>query len=148
MSITFGRIVASSVVALAISLSLTVGVAPIYAQAKKASAKKSATVKPATKPKANPNSPVLLGTTQLPGDFGQLGTTYTVGKSDPVNFTLKSAEYSITPLMVGNSIWVPKADQKLLVLHYTIHNPLKREQQYSWNEASPEQAPGYPENLE
>ena len=45
MSITFGRIVASSVVALAISLSLTVGVAPIYAQAKKASAKKSATVK-------------------------------------------------------------------------------------------------------
>ncbi|MBC8102776.1 MAG: hypothetical protein H7Z41_09340 [Cytophagales bacterium] len=114
--------------ALATGLSLTADVVPAYAQAKKTVTKKAASGKPTVKP----NGPVVLGTTQLPGDFGKLGTTYTVGKSEPVNFTLKSAEYTITPLMVGNNIWVPKADQKLLVLHYTIHNPLPREQRYYW----------------
>ena len=38
------------------------------------------------------NSAVVLGTTQIPGDFGKFGQTYTVGKSDPINFTLKSAD--------------------------------------------------------
>ncbi len=108
-----------------LGLSLVAGLAggaPAQAQGKKpaAAAKK-------------PGGPVVLGTTQLPGDFGQLGTTYTIGKSEPINFTLKSAEYSVVPFTVGNNTWVPRADQKLLVLHYTVHNPVPREQGYTWS---------------
>lgn len=91
--------------------------------------------KPVVKAPAPPppaGGPVVLGTKQLPGDFGKIGTTYTIGIAEPVNFTLKSAEYTITPFTVGNGTTVPKADQKLLVLHYTIHNPLPREQRYYW----------------
>ena len=134
MSVLSGMTTASCVLAVALSLSLTVGRKPAYAQAKKTGAQKVAPGKPVAKAKTTTNGPIVLGTTQLPGEFGKLGTTYTVGKSEPVNFTLKSAEYSITPVMIGNSIWVPKADQKILVLHYTVHNPLPREQRYSWSQ--------------
>ena len=103
------------------------GGAPAQAQGKKPAAKK-----PAAAAK-KPGGPVVLGTTQLPGDFGQLGTTYTIGKSEPTNFTLRSAEYSVVPLTLGNNTWVPKADQKLLVLRYTVHNPMPREQSYDWS---------------
>jgi hypothetical protein len=126
MSVPTVNILASSVLAAALGLSLWTGSLPAHAQTKKPAVKKAAPVKP----KASAAGPVVLGTTQLPGDFGKLGTTYTIGKAEPNNFTLKSAEYSIVPLMVGNSIYVPRADQKLLVLHYTIHNPLPREQRY------------------
>lgn len=85
----------------------------------------------ATKP-AKATGPIVLGTTQLPGDFGKLGTTYTIGKSSPINFTLKSADYSVVPVTIGNNSWVPKADEKVLVLHYTVHNPLPTEQRYYW----------------
>jgi len=84
-------------------------------------------------PKRVANGPVVLGTTQLPGDFGKVGTTYTIGKSEPINFTLRSAEYSIKPITVGMNTWVPEAGQKLLVLHYTVHNPIPREQNYCWS---------------
>ncbi len=79
-----------------------------------------------------PTGPIVLGTTQLPGDFGQFGTTYTIGQHEPINFTLKSAEYSIVPVTIGNMTWVPKADEKLLVLHYTVHNPNPAEFGYDW----------------
>jgi hypothetical protein len=96
--------------------------------------KKPAPAKPKTvvqKP-AKPTGPVVLGTTQLPGDFGKLGTTYTIGKSHPINFTLKSAEYSIEPLTIGQNTWVPRATEKRLVLHYTVHNPMPTEHRYYW----------------
>ena len=86
------------------------------------------------KPPVKSTGPVVLGTTQMAGDFGKLGVTYTIGKSYPINFTLKKAEYSIVPFCVGNNIWVPKADEKMLVLHYTIQNSMPREQSYSWSD--------------
>ncbi|MES2460296.1 MAG: hypothetical protein V4671_06915 [Armatimonadota bacterium] len=129
MSVSTANILASSALAAVLGASLWAGSTPAYAQAKKPAAKKAAP----PKPKTAAGGPVVLGTTQLPGDFGKLGTTYTIGKSEPINFTLKSAEYSIVPVMVGNSIYVPKADQKLLVLHYTMHNPLPKEQRYYWS---------------
>jgi len=76
---------------------------------------------------------IVLGTTQMPGDFGKIGQTYTMGKYEPVNFTLKSAEYSIGFFGVEPNRWVPSANQKLLILHYTIHNPLPKEQTYDWS---------------
>jgi hypothetical protein len=128
MSVISGKITVASMLAVTVGLSLTTGTLSASAQTKKPVAKKTAPGKPAAKA----GGPIVLGTTQLPGDFGKVGTTYTIGKANPINFTLKSAEYTITPMMVDNSIWVPKADQKLLVLHYTLHNPLPREQRYYW----------------
>src|SRR5689334_6242046 len=114
-------------VSLIAGLSLVAGLAlapaPVGAQTSK-----TKPAKPAAKPSGGP---VVLGTKQLPGDFGQFGTTYTIGKTRPVNFTLRSAEYTTTPFYVGNNTWVPKADEKLLVLHYTVHNPVAREQSYT-----------------
>jgi hypothetical protein len=117
-------------------LSLVAGLAaapaPVWAQAGKP---KPATKPTAAKPAAKPTSgPVVLGTTQMPGDFGQFGTTYTVGKSYPINSTRTRAEYTVTPFRIGNNTWVPTADEKLLILHYTVHNPVQREQGYTWSD--------------
>lgn len=72
--------------------------------------------------------PVVLGTKQLPGQFGKFGTTYTIGKADPLNFTLISAEYRADRYIGENSVgqtesFVPPKGQKLLVLKYTVQNP-------------------------
>ncbi len=106
-------------------------VAPARAQS---GGKKPGTVKPKApaKPPAKPTGPIVLGTTQLPGDFGKIGTTYTIGKSYPINFTLRSADYSVVPVTLGQNTWVPKASEKVLLLHYTVHNPMPREQRYYW----------------
>lgn len=98
---------------------------PAAAKSKKAPAKKTAAAKP--------GGPIVLGTTQLPGDFGKLGQTYTIGKSQPVNFTLNSAEYTVMPFISGGNWHGPTAEQKLLMLHYTVHNPRPSEFPYSWS---------------
>ncbi|MBC8137912.1 MAG: hypothetical protein H8F28_18690 [Fibrella sp.] len=123
------QLLIASTVVLLLQTALSVG--PAHAQS---SGKKPGTVKPkpTVQKTAKPTGTVVLGTTQLPGDFGKLGTTYTIGKSMPINFTLKSADYSVVPVTVGTNTWVPKANEKLLVLHYTIHNPLPQEQRYYW----------------
>jgi hypothetical protein len=86
--------------------------------------------KPPVKPASAPpgKQPIVLGTKQLPGDFGQIGTTYTIGnRGEELNFTLLSAEYSVgrkimSPIL-GERYYVPPANQKLLVLRYTVQNP-------------------------
>jgi hypothetical protein len=130
------RISALLILTAVVGLVLNVSATTAQAQTKKPVVKKPAAAKSKVATAATPKAtgPIVLGTTQLAGDFGKLGTTYTIGKNKPLNFTLKSAEYTISPLMVGHNIWVPKSDQKLLVLHYTIHNPVPREQSYSWSE--------------
>lgn len=87
--------------------------------------------KPAIKPKAV-NGPIVLGTKQLPGDFGQFGQTYTIGKQSPLNFTLTSAEYRSGRYNAGNTTFVPTDSEKLLVLNYTVHNPTSDIQDFNW----------------
>lgn len=94
------------------------------AQSKKPAPTRPAVATTGAAQTARPKGPIVLGTTQLPGDFGQIGQTYTLGQREPINFTLKSAEYAVTPFVVDNNTWVPKADEKLLILHYTVHNPI------------------------
>jgi len=101
------------------------GIGMSSAQTKKPAAGKTAP--------AQGKSAIVLGTTQMPGDFGKFGQTYTIGKYEPVNFTLKSADYSIETYVVDSHIYVPTVEQKLLILHYTIHNPLPKEQVYDWH---------------
>lgn len=110
--------------------------APLSVAAVAAPPKKPVAPKPpAVKPAAPKSNTVVLGTTQLPGDFGKLGQTYTIGdpQARSINFTLDRAEFSVRPFVIAGTNIVPKADEKLLVLHFTVHNPLPEEQSYDWS---------------
>lgn len=75
----------------------------------------------------------VAGTTQLAGGEGEFGKTYTLGKTSPLNFTLRSAEYTVSRVTVGTSVYAPEASEKLLVLHYTVQNPNQRDIGVSWD---------------
>ncbi|WP_157463664.1 hypothetical protein [Deinococcus pimensis] len=77
-------------------------------------------------------TPAVQGTTQQAGGAGELGRTYTLGKLDPLNFTLRSAAYGVARVSVGDGVIVPNADEKLLVLRYTVQNPQKSETNFYW----------------
>jgi hypothetical protein len=63
----------------------------------------------------------VRGATPLAGDVGQLGVTYTLPDC-PWNFTLKSADFSVGRVIIGSNVYAPQADQKLLVLRYSMQN--------------------------
>ncbi len=65
------------------------------------------------------------GTAQLAGDNGELGKLYTLRKSTPLYFCLKSVEFTTSQVNIGDKIYVPKADEKLMLLRFTIQNPNK-----------------------
>jgi len=67
------------------------------------------------------------GTPELAGDNGVPGKIYTLRKSDPLYFCLLGAEYTTSQLIIGESLYVPAAEEKLLVLHFTVQNPQKAE---------------------
>jgi hypothetical protein len=104
---------------------------PLQAASSKKPAPKKASPK---KAKPAPTSPprIVKGTVQMAGDNGQIGITYTIGKEDPLNLTLNSAEFTVEPVRMGTNTYAPAADQKLLLLKYTIQNPNPRESSYSW----------------
>jgi hypothetical protein len=89
----------------------------------------------ATKPKPKPKGTKLgaIGTAQLPGQWCKFGQAYTLGKAkgpdaNAMNVTLKSAEYTIGQVKVGDRMFWPQEGEKLLVIHYSLHNPLPKEQ--------------------
>lgn len=95
----------------------------------------------ATQKKSIGDQAVVMGTKQLPGEFGKIGTTYTIGKERPINFTLLSAEYRADRFVGGNSVgliesWVPMKDQKLLVIKYTVQNPTSVDSRLWYNSLS------------
>lgn len=69
-----------------------------------------------------------MGTHQMPGTNAQFGEVYTAkeGESDPINFAITSAEYTIAPVWTsqGNDV-VAKPDEKVVEVHYRIKNPGK-----------------------
>lgn len=84
--------------------------------------------KPAAKKPAPPaKQPPVLGTQQLKGDQAQLGVTYTLGKEDPINIAVSAMRYSVERISIGEHRYVPKADEKLLVIDFLFHNPQKQE---------------------
>ena len=96
-------------------------------------AKKPAPILSAARKKPAPSKvPVVLGQNQMAGENAQFGTAYTLGKDSPMNFTLRTAQFSIEALNYDTSSEVPTKDQKLLVLHFTAHNPMKSEQHLDW----------------
>lgn len=96
----------------------------------------AAQTKPKTpvKPKPKPaQGRPTLGTVQLPGDNGQVNVPYSMGnKGDELNFTLETAEFADRAHFADGATF-PTADQKLLLLTFTVQNPLKRDMFLSWN---------------
>ncbi len=83
-----------------------------------------------------PQKRVVQGTSQLKGDQGELGLTYTLGKESPINFTLKSCEYLAERKRIGADYYVPTAEEKLLVVHFTLQNPQPSERGVGWSVCS------------
>jgi hypothetical protein len=75
----------------------------------------------------------VLGTTQLQGYEGRVGETFTLGKNMPFNFTLRSAEYSVSRVNFGGTTYFPKGDEKMLVLRFTVQNPTSRVFNYTYS---------------
>ncbi|MVN87090.1 hypothetical protein GO986_09950 [Deinococcus sp. HMF7620] len=71
--------------------------------------------------------PAVQGTVPLAGLNATLQQPYTLGKSSPLNFTLTKAAFSVSRVIVGNEVFTPKADQKLLVLTFRVANPQKKD---------------------
>lgn len=94
------------------------------------------TVTAATKKTTAKTPHYVQGTTQLKGEYAEFGKTYTLGKSNPFNITLKSAEYTIDPVKVGDQTYVPTAEEKLIVYHMTYHNPQPNEYFVRWDNFS------------
>jgi hypothetical protein len=53
---------------------------------------------------------------------GIYGKPYRPGVSQPIRFTLQRATYMATRLVAGGRIFAPTAEQKLLLLHFSVHN--------------------------
>jgi hypothetical protein len=93
---------------------------------------KKPTVKPPTKPATQTG---VKSATQMAGDNGQLGQNYMVGaKGEELVFTLTSAEYTVARTMVGgdpSEMAVPKGDEKVLLLRFSVQNPQKVDLDYN-----------------
>lgn len=110
---------------------LGVAVTFVVAPAGMAAKAKKPVKKPAAKNTTAPH--VVQGTTQLSGENAQFGTVYTLGKESPFNITLKSAEYTVGHVKIGENVYIPTADEKLLLLHFTYHNPRPSEYFIRWD---------------
>lgn len=65
------------------------------------------------------------GVDQLVGDAGELSKIYSLRKSNPMHFRLTSAEFTVSSVKIGDRLYMPAANEKLLVLHFTVQNPQK-----------------------
>lgn len=92
-----------------------------------------APAKAPAKPAATPQTPhYVQGTTQLKGEYAEFGKAYTLGKENPMNVTLKSAEYTCDTVVIGDHFYYPAANEKLLLIRYQLHNPQPRECPVHW----------------
>ncbi|MHB9130766.1 MAG: DUF4352 domain-containing protein [Armatimonadota bacterium] len=73
------------------------------------------------------------GTAELAGDNGELAKVYSLVKSNPLYFSLKSAEFTTSQVVISDTLYAPKADEKLLVLHFTVQNPQQSEKFIRWD---------------
>lgn len=83
-------------------------------------------------PVHKPPTSGVKGTAQMAGDNGKLGVAYTIGREGPLNFALTDAAYTVARVNL-NGLVAPKAEDKLLVLTFTIQNPNKTETPFGWD---------------
>ena len=56
------------------------------------------------------------------------GQAYTIGKANAMDLTIKGAEYVATRIRIGDEVTFPRVGEKLVVLHFTMQNPLPKGQ--------------------
>lgn len=125
---------------LVLAFSLVCGTATVSLAAKKAPkpAPKKLSKPAPKKPAKSAPKPVQVksGTVQLPGGPGGFGTVYSLRKDGPLYFRLVKAEYTTEQVVIGDGLISPAANEKLLVLHFTVQNPQKSEQFVRWDSLS------------
>lgn len=114
------------VIVLILAVVLSFGISVSYAAKKKAIKKKAVVKQSQTKLGA-------IGTAQMPGEWCKFGQAYTIGKSYPMNLTVKSAEYSVGRIIVGTNTYFPEPQEKFLIVHFNVHNPVNYDQYFSSN---------------
>jgi hypothetical protein len=72
-------------------------------------------------------------TSERPGVEGKFGQVMKLATEKPLYFTLKSAEFTAASVRIGDKDFVPSRDEKLLVIHFSLQNPLKEEQGVAGN---------------
>lgn len=85
------------------------------------------TIKATPAPAPAPGGASSAGTVQLAGDNGELGKIYSLIKDSPVYFCLKSAAFTVGQVRIGDTLYTPKVNEKLLLLRFTVQNPQKTE---------------------
>lgn len=70
---------------------------------------------------------------QLAGDNGVLAKPFKLRARNPLVFTLLSAEFTTDQVNIGDTLIAPKADEKLLLLRFTVQNPQKDDLFVRWD---------------
>ena len=77
---------------------------------------------------ANPGTGSTVPGT-IPGGIGG-GAGHRVGERFPIEITIRSLQYSVEPVNVGDTTIAPHADEKLLVVRYTMTNAAGEERHF------------------
>ena len=72
------------------------------------------------------------GEALAPSNDAAFGSRYKMCKEEPIEITVKSAEFTVTRVQVGEHYYFPTANEKLLVVHFTLRNPNKKERYVDW----------------
>ena len=79
-------------------------------------------------------APVARAVDEMPGQWGELGKNYTTtGRAHKLLFRVTSLEYRVAPLSIGDTTYAPKADEKLLVVHFVLQNAETTAYTVGWN---------------
>jgi len=73
------------------------------------------------------------GSVQMPGEWGTFGVSYQLGDAEPIVFNLLSVEYTAARVPFGDGTVAPAANEKLLVLRYTLQNMLPKDTYVGFN---------------
>jgi len=72
-------------------------------------------------------------TSERPGVESKLGQVMKLATEKPLYFTLNSAEFTAASVRIGDQDFVPSREEKLLVIHFSLQNPLEEEQGVAGN---------------
>lgn len=75
-----------------------------------------------------------LAVDEMPGQWGELGRNYTTtGRGHKLLYRVTALEYRVDPVIIGKEAYAPKADEKLLVVHYVLQNAQTTNYTVSWS---------------
>jgi hypothetical protein len=83
--------------------------------------------KPPVKPKTRVGT---IGTKPMAGGEGQIGVAYSLKNVDffgGFNITIHEVSYSVDRLPIQDTAYIPKRDQKLLVIRFQLQNPSRED---------------------